>query len=241
MAFMLLVEYGTTSESAGKLVLECLSRMGEIVHRDHPGVFTYVFRYADETKTRLFFTEIYANEQVFLEHGNDAEFGKLLQQGFDGTTGKSQKELCVREDINSPLSSVTSTILDNYLHVTYIPVENGFFNRDSIVPREVDILIVGYGCDEDAYEQINSLTNCVTCLTFKESDGNRQIIAVINNISNETNSTNDKKPLINTVEIICVDKEAIERLKNMIEQHFEIQTINVQQDFSGYIRHKSLS
>ncbi|CAF5119376.1 unnamed protein product, partial [Rotaria socialis] len=60
--------------------------MADIVHRDHPKVYTYVFRYGDETKTKLIFTEIYADEQVFLDHGCDAEFGRLLLEAFDKTT-----------------------------------------------------------------------------------------------------------------------------------------------------------
>ena len=35
------------------------------------------------------------------------------------------------------------------------------------------------GCDKNVYEQLNTLINCVTCVTFEESDGNTQLIAVI--------------------------------------------------------------
>jgi len=45
--------------------------MANIVHRDHPETYTYLFWHANQTKTKLIFTEIYANEQVFLEHASD--------------------------------------------------------------------------------------------------------------------------------------------------------------------------
>jgi quinol monooxygenase YgiN len=38
------------------------------------------FRHTDETKTKLILTELYADEQVFLKHGRDAEFGKLYNK-----------------------------------------------------------------------------------------------------------------------------------------------------------------
>ncbi|CAF3692259.1 unnamed protein product [Rotaria sp. Silwood1] len=223
------------------MILECLAGMADIVHRDHPKVYTYVFRHADETKPKLIFTEIYADEQVFLDHGRDAEFGKLLQKGFDTTTGKSRKELCIRSDINSPLSRITANILDDYLHVTYISIQQGFFHRNLIEKREVDLLIVCTGCDQNVYEQLNALVSCVTCVTFEESDGNRQLIAVITHISSEKQSMKDKKPSIDAIEIVCSHEETIGRFKDIIDNYFQVQSIHIQRSFSGYIRHKSLA
>jgi hypothetical protein len=241
MTLLLHVEFDATSESTATKILECLAGMADIVHRDHPEVYTYVFRHADETKTKLIFTEIYANEQVFLDHGRDAEFGKLLQQGFDTTTGKSRRELCIRSDINSPLSRITASILDDYLHVTYISLQQGFFHRNLIEKREVDLLIVCTGCDQNVYEQLNALVSCVTCVTFEESDGSRQLIAVITNISSEKRLMKDKKPSIDAIEIVCSDEEAIRKFKDIIDNYFQVQSIHIQTSFSGYIRHKSAS
>jgi hypothetical protein len=242
MTFLLHVEFDATSESTATMILECLAGMANIVHRDHPKVYTYAFRRADdETKAKLIFTEIYADEKVFLDHGRDAEFGKLLQKGFDTTTGKSRKELCIRTDINSPLSPITASILDNYLHVTYIPIQQGFFHRNSIKKREVDILILCAGCDENVYEQLNALVDCVTCITFEESDGSRQLIAVITNISSEKRSIKDKKPSINAMEIVCSNEETIRKFQDILNNYFQVQSIRTQTSFSGYIRHQSLS
>ncbi|CAF4539516.1 unnamed protein product, partial [Didymodactylos carnosus] len=63
MTLLLHAEFDATSESTATKILESLAGMADIVHRDHPKVYTYVFRHADETKTKLIFTEIYANEQ----------------------------------------------------------------------------------------------------------------------------------------------------------------------------------
>lgn len=241
MAFLLHVEFNAISESTATMILECLAGMGNLVHRDHPGVYTYVFRHADETKTKLMFTELYADEQVFLDHGRDAEFGKLLMKGFDTTTGKSGKELCIRSDLNIPLSKITASILDNYLHVTYVPVQQGFFQRNSTEKEEVNFLIVCTGCDEDVYEQLNALVNCVTCLAFEESDGNRQLIAVITNISSANQPIKEKKPSIKTMEIVCSNEQDIQKFKEITDKYFQIQSIRIQTSFSGYIRHKSLS
>ena len=241
MAFILHVEFNATSESTATMILKCLAGMADIVHRDYPGVSTYVFRHADETKTKLLFTELYANEQVFLDHGRDAEFGKLLMQGFDTTTGKSGKELCIRSDINSPLSSITASILDNYLHVTYVPLQQGFFEQNSTHKRDVELLIVCAGCDQNVYEQLNAVVSCVTCVTFEESDGNRQIIAVITNFSTEKQSTQEQKPSINAIELVCSNEETIRKFKDILDSYFQVQSINIQTSFSGYIRHKSLS
>ena len=241
MTFLLHVEFDATSESAATMILECLAGMANLVHRDHPKVYTYVFRHADETKTKLIFTEIYADEQVFLDHGCDPEFGKLLQQGFNATTGKSRKELCIRSDINSPLSQITASILNNYLHVTYISVQQGFFHRDLTEQIEMDLLIVCTGCDQNVYEQLNALVSCVTCVTFEESDGKRQLIAVITNISSGKQSVNEKKPSIDAIEIVCSNEETIQKFKDIIDHYFQVQSIHIQRSFSGYIRHKSLS
>jgi hypothetical protein len=241
MTFLLHVEFDATSESTATLILECLARMADLVHRDHPKVYTYVFRYADETKTKLIFTELYADEQVFLDHGRDPEFGKLLLKGFDTTTGKSRKELCIRNDINSPLSKITASILDNYLHVTYIPLEQGFFHRNSIEKGEADLLILCTKCDQNVYEQLNELVSCVTCITFEESDGSRQLIAVITNISSEKQPMKDKKSSIDAIEIVCSHEETIRKFKDIIDNYFQVQSIHIQTSFSGYIRHKSLA
>jgi hypothetical protein len=241
MTLLLHVEFNATSESTATMILESLAGMANLVRRDHPEVYTYVFRRANETKTKLIFTEIYANEKVFLDHGRDAEFGKLLQHAFDTTTGKSQKELCIRSDINSPLLPITASILDNYLHVTYISLQQGFFHRNLIEKGEVDLLIVCTGCDKNVYEQLNALVSCVTCITFEVSDGNRQLIAVITNISSEKQSMKDKKPSIDAVEIVCSHEETIRKFKDIIDNYFQVQSIHIQTSFSGYIRHKPLS
>ncbi|CAF1392387.1 unnamed protein product [Didymodactylos carnosus] len=241
MSLLLHLEFDATSESTATKILESLAGMADIVHRDHPKVYTYIFRHADETKTRLIFTEIYADEQVLLDHGRDAEYNKLLQKAFDTTTGKSRKELCIRSDINSPLSPTTASILDHYLHVTYIPLQQGFFHRNLTEKREVDLLIVCTGCDQNVYEQLNALVSCVTCVTFEESYGSRQLIAVITNISGEKRSMKDKKPSIDAIEIVCSHEETIRKFKDIIDNYFQVQSIHIQTSFSGYIRHKSLS
>ncbi|CAF4699648.1 unnamed protein product, partial [Rotaria socialis] len=117
----------------------------------------------------------------------------------------------------------------------------GFFHRELIQKREVDLLIVCTGCDQNVYEQLNSLVSCATCVTFEESDGNRQLIAVIENISSEKPSMTDKKPSIGAIEIVCSHEETIQKFKDIINHYFQIQSIRVQTSFSGYIRHKSLS
>ena len=241
MSFVLFVEFDARCESTAAMILECLSGMGNLVHRDHPKVYTYVFRYADETKKKLLFTEIYGDEKVFLDHGSDPEFGQLLLKGFDTTTGQSGKELCIRTDIKSPLSNITASILDNYLHVTYIPVQQGFFHRNSTKKRDVDIFIYCTGCDENVYEQLNELVDCVTCLTYEESDGNRQLIAVITNISSEKQSAINTKPSVNTMEIVCVNEQTIRKFEDIIHNYFQVQSTRIQTSFSGYIRHQSLS
>ncbi|UJR19893.1 hypothetical protein I4U23_023026 [Adineta vaga] len=240
MTFLLYVEFDATTESTATMILESLNKMADLVHRDHPKVYTYVFRHANEEKTKLIFTEIYGDEQVFLDHGRDAEFGKLLQQAFDTTTGKSRKELCIRSDSNSPFSSITSTILNEYLHVTYVSLQQGFFHRNSTENNDVQLLIVCTGCDQDVYEHLNAVVNCVTCLTFEESDGNRQLIGVITNISGKEQPTTEKKPSIHTIEIVCSNEDTIQKFKEIIDNHFQVQSISVQTKFSGYIRHKSL-
>jgi hypothetical protein len=241
MSLLLHVEFDATSESTATLILECLAVMANIVHRDSPDTYTYVFRRADESKTKLIFTELYADEHAFLHHGRDVEFGKLLQKGFDTTTGKSRKELCIRSDINSPLSQITASILDNYLHVTYISLQQGFFHRNLIEKKEVDLLIVCTGFDQNVYEQLNALVSCVTCITFEEADGTRELIAVITNISSEKQSVKDKKPSIDAIEIVCSHEETIQKFKDIIDNYFQVQSIHIQTSFSGYILHKSLS
>ncbi|CAF1060384.1 unnamed protein product [Rotaria sordida] len=240
MAFMLYVEFDASSELIATKMLENLARMANIVHRDHSDVYTYVFRYAHESKTKLIFTELYANEQVFLEHSNDAEFRKLYQRTFNGTTGKSEKELCIRQDINNPLLPITANILDNYLHVTYVSLQQGFLYRNITDKMNGCLLIVCKGCGEHVYEQLNILVNCVTCVTFEESDRSRQLIAIIAQIPNEKIPITNDKPSIDTMELVCSHEEIIQKFKDIINDHFQIQSLQVQTNFSGYIYHKSL-
>jgi quinol monooxygenase YgiN len=239
MAFFLYVEYDASSESVATKMLEHLAGMADIVHRDHPEVYTYAFRHSNETKTKLIFTEIYGNEQVFLEHARDPEFRNLYSQVFNDTTGRSQKELCIRNDINKPLSPITANVLDNYLHVTYIALQKGFFYRNITDKPKEYVLILCKGCDENVYEQLNTLVNCATCLTFEESDGNRELIAVGAEILNEKQSIKDVKPMISTMELVCSHEETIQRFKDLINNYFQIKTLQVQRNFSGYIHHKS--
>lgn len=239
MALLLYVEYNASSESAATKIIENLAGMADVVHRNHPDTYTYVFRYAHESKTKLIFTELYADEQVFLTHGNHAEFGKLLQEAFHATAGKSGKELCIRSDINEPLLPITATILDNYLHVTYISLQQGYFYRNSPDEQQEELLIVCTGCDKNVYEQLNALVSCATCFTFEESNGSRQLIAVITEILNETVTHKDDKPSIDTIELVCSDEGTIQKFKDMIKSYFQVQSLHIQTKFSGYIRHKS--
>ncbi|CAF2899973.1 unnamed protein product [Rotaria sp. Silwood2] len=239
MSFLLHVEFDASSDLIAIKMLENLARMADIVHRDYPDVYTYVFRYANEAKTRLIFTELYGNEQVFLEHSRDTEFRKLYQEAFNNTAGKTRKELCIRKDINNPLLPITATILDNYLHVTYISVQQGFLYRHITDKIDGCLLIVCRGCDEQVYERLNMLVKCVTCVTFEESDKNRQLIAVTVQIPNEQISIKNDKPLIDTMELVCPQEEIIQKFKDMINDHFQIQSLQVQTNFSGYIYHKS--
>jgi quinol monooxygenase YgiN len=239
MAFLLHVEFDASSESVATKMLEHLACMADIVHRDHSEVYTYVFRQDNETKTKLIFTELYANEQVFLDHARDSEFSKHYRQAFNDTTGKSRKELCIRNDINSPLLPITANILDHYLQVTYIPVQQGFLYQNIVDKTEEQLLIVCTGCDENVYEQLNALVNCVTCITFEESNGNRQLIAVVVQIPNQKISIKDVPPSINTIELVCSQEETIKKFQYMINNYFQIQSLHVQTNFSGYIRQKS--
>ncbi|CAF3355301.1 unnamed protein product [Rotaria sp. Silwood1] len=239
MSFLLHVEFDARSELIATKMLENLARMADIVHRDHLDVYTYVFRYVNEAKTKLIFTELYGNEQVFLEHSRDAEFLKLYREAFNVTAGKTRKELCIRKDINNPLLPITASILDNYLHVTYISLQQGFLYRNITDQIHECLLIICKGCDEHVYERLNILVNCVTCVTFEESDKNRQLIAVIVQIPNEKISTKHDKPLIDTMELVCSQEEIIEKFKDMINDHFQIQSLQIQTNFSGYIHHKS--
>lgn len=241
MTFLLYVEFDATTESTATMILQSLARMAELVHRDHPGVYTYAFRHSDESRTKLIFTEIYADEQVFLDHGRDPEFAQLLLAAFDKTTGKSRKELCIRNDLDPPLSAITASILDNYLHVTYVPVQRGFFHRDSPVTKQVEVLLVGSGCDESVFEQLNDVVGCVTCLTFEESDGIRRLIAVITNISGEKRPLTERKPSMDTVEIVCSNDETVGKFKDLLNEYFQIRSIHVETSFSGYVRHQSLT
>ena len=240
MAFLLYVEYDASSESAATKIIENLAAMADIVHRHHPDVYTYVFRYANGSKTKLIFTELYSTEDAFLKHGNYPEFGALLQEAFHSTSGKSAKELCIRSDLNEPLLPITATILDTYLHVTYVQVQQGFFYRNAAGKREESLFIVCKGCDKNVYEQFNALVNCVTCFTFEESDGSKQLIAVITQISKERASNSGNKASIETIELVCSDEGAIQKLKDMIHQHFQVQSLHVQTKFSGYIQHQAL-
>lgn len=239
MTFLLYVEFQASSPSAATKIIESLSRMGDIVHHSFPGVYTYAFRRSHESDTKLIFTEIYEDEKAFLEHGQDPEFGKLLLEAFNTAAGKSDKELCIRSDINQPLSEITASILDNYLHVTYIALEKGFFHRKSSRKREVELLIVCSGCDEAVYEQLNALFNCVTCITFNDSDGKRKVIAVITNFSSEERLTNEQQASIDHVEIVCADEGTVEKFKSIMNASFQVRSLHVKMSFSGYIRHES--
>jgi hypothetical protein len=239
MALLLHVEFDASSESVGTKMLELLARMADIVHRDHAEVYTYLFRHDIESKTKLIFTELYANEHVFLDHASDAEFSKLYRQAFNDTAGRSRQELCIRDDIHQSLLPITANILDHYLHVTYIPVQQGFLYRNIVDQSEEPLLIVCTGCDEHVYEQFNALVNCITCVTFETSDRNRGLIAVVGKILNGKISLKDAKPSINTVELVCSQEEVIKKFQYMMNNNFEIGTFHVQTIFSGYIHHKS--
>jgi len=99
MAFLLHVEFDASSDSTATKMLELLFHMANIIHHDHSETYTYLFRHANQSKTKLIFTEIYANEQVFLEHASDPEFSTLYQKAFNTTAGKSRNELCIRNYI----------------------------------------------------------------------------------------------------------------------------------------------
>ena len=71
--------------------------------------------------------------------------------------------------------------------------------------------------------------------------GNKQLIAVITNISGGNQSIKDKKPSTNTMEIVCSDDQDIQKFKDIIDNYFQVQSVRIQTSFSGYIRHKSLS
>lgn len=237
MAFLLHVEYDARTELHAATILKNLARMSEIVHRDHPGVYTYTFRYDDKLKTRLIFTEIYADEKVFLEHASDSEFIELCQQAFNPTSGKSFKELCIRKNIDYPLSPITTNILDNYLHVTYISFEQGYLYQnisDSIKGR---LLIICRGCDEHVYERLNAIVNCITCITFQESDKSKQLIAVIVDVPDDKVSNVNGRSSINTMELVCAEEQFIEKFRNKIIDYFEIQSFQIKTSFSGYIHH----
>jgi hypothetical protein len=239
MVLLLHVEFDASSESVATKMLELLARMADIVHRDHVEVYTYLFRHDIESKSKLIFTELYANEQVFLDHASDAEFSKLYRQAFNDTSGQSRQELCIREDINKPLLPITANILDHYLHVTYIPIQQGFLYRNIVDKSEAQILIVCTGCDENVYELLNMFVSCASCVTFETSDRNRQLIAVVGKILNQKISIKDAKPSINTMELVCSQGEIIEKFKNIMINSFEITNFHVQTTFSGYIHHKS--
>jgi hypothetical protein len=49
------------------------------------------------------------------------------------------------------------------------------------------------------------------CVTFEESDGNRQSIAVVAQILNEKISIKDNQPSIDTIESVCSQEETIQR------------------------------
>lgn len=239
MAFLLYVEYDTNSEQVATNMLANLSRMADIVHRDYPTVYTYVFRQDMESKTKLIFTELYADEQAFLQHSSDPEFSTLYQQTFTRTAGCSRKELCIRTDLNTSLSPIVTNILSNYLHVTYIPMEQGFLYRNINNSTKENTLMTCTGCDNNVYEYFNTLFNCSTCLTFQESDNNQQLIAIIANISSEIILNNDNKPSIKTVELVCSQDNLIEKFQKIMNNYFQIQSLQIQPNFSGYIHHKS--
>lgn len=241
MAFLLHVEFDASSESMANKVLGLLARMADIVHRNHAEVYTYIFRQDHEEKTKLIFTELYANEQVFLDHARDSEFSQFYRQAFHHGTGRSRKELCIRNDLSKPLMSITPNILDHYLHVTYIPVEQGFLHRSIINQSDESILIVCTRCDENVYEQLNQLVTCLTCITFRTTDQDRQLLAVIGGYTADDKiQIQENKPSIQTMELVCIQGEYLQKFQNMMKKYFAIQCLHVQTNFSGYIHHRSL-
>jgi hypothetical protein len=110
------------------------------------------------------------------------------------------------------------------------------FYRNPVEKREEYLLIVCKGSDPNVYEQF---VNCVTCVTFEESDGNRQLIAVVAQILNEKISIKDNKPSIDTIELVCSQEETIQRFKDLINNYFQVQSLHIQTSFSGYIHHSS--
>ena len=240
MTFLLHVEFDASSESVAAKMLGLLARMADIVHRDHTEVYTYLFRRDHEEKSKLIFTELYANEQVFLDHARDPEFSQCYRQAFNNRTGRSRKELCIRNDLNKPLMPITANILDHYLHVTYIPVEQGFLHRPMSNQSDESILIVCTGCDENVFERLNQLVSCVTCITFQTADRDRQLLAVIvGDIPDENIRIQENKPSINTMELVCMQGEHLQKFQNMINEYFDIRSLYVQTNFSGYIHHRS--
>lgn len=240
MAFLLHVEFDASSEMVATKMLGLLARMADIVRRDHPEVYTYVFRQDHEEKCKLIFTELYGNEQVFLDHARDPEFSQCYRQAFNNSTGQSRKELCIRIDINEPLMPITANILNHYLHVDYIPVEQGFLHRFVVDQSDQSILIVCTGCDEHVYEQLNKLVNCVTCITFATADQDRQLLAVIVGYTQiDRISSEDIKPSINTMELVCSQEGFVQRFQDMMRKSFQIQSLHVQTNFSGYIHQRS--
>jgi quinol monooxygenase YgiN len=239
MALLLHVEFDASSESVATKMLDLLNRMAEIVHRDHAEVYSYLFRSDTQSKTKLIFTELYGNEQVFLDHASDAEFSKLYRQAFNDIAGRSRQELCIRDDIHKPLLPITANILDHYLHVTYIPVQQGFLYRNVVEKSGEQILIVCTGCDENVYQQLNTLVDCITCVTFEIPDQGRGLIAVVGNIVTDKIAIKDAQPSINTVELVCSNEESIQQFKSMMNQNFQIRSFHIQTSFSGYIQHKS--
>ncbi|CAF0990411.1 unnamed protein product [Adineta ricciae] len=240
MAFLLHVEFDANSEAKANGMLQCLAGMANIVRRDHPEVYTYLFRRDNESKTKLVFTEIYGTEQVFLDHAKDPEFTKLYQQAFDPSSGQSRKELCLRNDLSQALMPITASILDHYLHVTYVQIQQGFLHRIPTDKGDGDLLIVCSGCDKNAYELFNELFTCATCVTFEESDESRQLIAIITKFSSEKKAILDTKPTINVVELVCENEETVEKFKNIVQQYFQVQSLHAQTIYSGYIHHRPL-
>lgn len=240
MAFLLHVEYDASSDIVATKILGLLARMADIVHRDHPEVYTYVFRQDHEEKCKLIFTKLYANEQVFLDHARDPEFSQCYRQAFNNSTGQSRRELCIRIDTNKPLMPITANILNHYLHVDYIPVEQGFLHRSVIDPADLSILIVCTGCDEHVYEQLNKLVNCVTCITFATVEQDRQLLGVIVGYTQvDRISSEDNKPSMDTMELLCSQEDIGQRFQDMMRKYFQIRSLYIQTNFSGYIHHRS--
>ena len=93
MTFSVNVEFDASSKFAATKIITNLSRISDIAHRDHPDMCPTCFDTVNETKSKLVFTELYGNEQAFLEHSSDVALIELYKQAFDHITRTSEKQL----------------------------------------------------------------------------------------------------------------------------------------------------